>query len=88
MARIKRMSLALVLALIMMMALAGTALAFNPPDNAPVGVGANNLCETDFPAGAPGEGAFGTGVGPWNAAQFNPAGVNPIDFGSVAGNEC
>ena len=33
MSRIKRMSVALVLALIMVMALAGTALAFDPPDH-------------------------------------------------------
>ena len=50
--RIVRLTVALVLALIMVMALAGTALAFNPPNN-PNGVGANALDGGGFPAGPP-----------------------------------
>ena len=82
MARTVRLSVALVIALIMVMALAGTALAFNPPDNAPVGVGANNLCRLNFPAAGIGVGP-GTpgGFGPWHATSAaDPPG--PIPFGS------
>ncbi len=43
MTHIKRMSLALALALIMGIALAGTAVAFNPPNNQNR-TGANSLC--------------------------------------------
>jgi len=90
MSRIVRLSIALVFAIMMMIAFAGAALAFNPPDNAPDGVGANNLCETDFPAfdkaGFNPPGGF---VGPWNATDVGVANSpGPIDFGSVVGNEC
>ena len=90
MSHIVRLSVALVIALMMVIAFAGAALAFNPPDKAPIGVGANTICQTNFPAGAPGGTRFGDGVGPWNAAQFNPgpSDLGPIPFGSVEGNEC
>ena len=82
MARIKRMSLTRVLALIMVMALAGTALAFQPPggelcgtENFPEWTKANDNA-IDPPNG---------NLGPWNAV-FNPAGPDkngdgPIEFG-------
>jgi len=47
MSRIVRLSIALVFAIMMVIAVAGAALAFNPPDNAPDGVGADNLCAPD-----------------------------------------
>ena len=50
MSRIVRLSVALVIALMMVIAFAGAALAFNPPDNAPDGQGADLLCEpADLP---------------------------------------
>ena len=85
MSRIKRMSLALVLALIMVMALAGTALAFNPPDNAPSGVGADLLCAPDtFPAAGIGVGLQGGG-GPWNATDAGPNANQATGFGLDGG---
>ena len=101
MVRTVRLSAALVIALIMVMALAGTALAFNPPNN-PNGVGANALCDPpQFPGNddAPGLQAPGS-PGPWHATEkagVNPAmivgigldGDPPIDGGFVEGtNEC
>jgi hypothetical protein len=100
MARTVRLSAALVLALIMVMALAGTALAFNPPNN-PNGVGANSLCEPPaFPGNddAPGLQAPAA-AGPWHATEkagLNPAiavgigldGEPPIDGGATAENPC
>ena len=100
MARTIRLSVSLVLALIMVMALAGTALAFNPPNN-PNGVGANSLCEPPaFPGNddAPGLQAPGS-PGPWHATEkagVNPAMINgvgldgqpPIDGGATADNPC
>ena len=72
MARTVRLSVALVIALIMMMALAGTALAFKPPGNSGLtGVGT-------FPAIVNGNPDF-AGGGPWNAtgcgASVNPSGA-------------
>lgn len=82
---IKRMSLALVLALTMVMALAGTALAFDPPDHD----NESGLCGVDLfrAIGALPEDAdppgFAGGGGPWNStskgASVNPSGKG-IDF--------
>ena len=95
MSRTVRLSLALLFALMMVIAFAGAALAFNPPDKAPVGVGANNLCETNFPANgdAPGVNPGGGAAGPWHATKTGPAqnpspGDGPIDFGTEDDNVC
>ncbi len=82
MARIKRMSVALVLALIMVMAFAGTALAFDPPDHN----NASGICGFDFPAFGIGVGTSGEpgGVAPWLATNAGPspgkAGPGPLEF--------
>ena len=83
--RIVRLVVAVGLALSMMLVGAGAALAFNPPDNAPDGVGADNLCAPGtFPAfNKAGFNPPGGFVGPWNAtdAGFEPPNSpGPIDF--------
>ena len=72
MARIKRMSVALVLAVIMVMAFAGTALAFNPPGNS--GLSGVECFPATSPAGFNPGGGF---VGPWNATDAPPSMHNP-----------
>ena len=74
MARIKRMSLALVLALIMVMAFAGTALAFKPPGNS--GLSGVECFPATGPAGFAPMAGF---VGPWNATEpfDGPLAVGP-----------
>ena len=78
MTHIKRMSLTLVLALIMVMALAGTALAFKPPGNS--GLSGVECFPATGPAGFDPMGGF---VGPWNATPAGPAAspIGPIDIG-------
>ena len=82
MSRAVRLSLALLFALMMVIATASAALAFDPPDND----NASTLCGLNFPAlgkaNPNGIGPPDGGAGPWNATiQFNPAGVSAIDFG-------
>ncbi len=95
MSRTVRLSLALVFALMMVIATAGAALAFDPPDND----NASGLCGTNFPAiGAlsgdenppgvdPGSGA----AGPWHATDTGPS-PNPsgkaIDFKNAVDPLC
>ena len=83
------------IALMMVIAFAGAALAFNPPDNAPDGVGADNLCAPGtFPAFNKAGFTPGAGfVGPWNATDADtnppPNSPGPIDAGFVEDtNEC
>jgi len=91
MARIKRMSVALVLALIMVMAFAGTALAFDPPDNEDAsslsgvaGFPASGVLvdEDGNPANPPGVDPGSGAFGPWNAVvpTANPGVASPIDL--------
>ena len=98
MSRIVRMSLALLFALMMVIATASAALAFNPPNNVENGVGANSLCAPGtFPAWGIGVGAdedgnlLGPGgLGPWNATKGGPGtNAGPLDTSFVADtNEC
>ncbi len=64
MARTVRLSVALVIALIMVMALAGTALAFKPPGQS--GLTGVECFPATGPAGFDPPGGF---VGPWNATE-------------------
>ncbi len=82
MSRTVRLSLALLFALMMVIATASAALAFDPPDKND----ASSLCGLNFPAlgtaNPTGIGPPGGGGGPWNATLvFNPAGVGAIEFG-------
>ncbi len=83
MSRIVRLSVALVIALMMVIAFAGAALAFNPPDKND----ASGLCGTvNFPAfNKAGFAPMAGFVGPWNAVSpFNPSPQGaPIDFGPM-----
>ena len=96
MSRTIRLSLALLFALMMVIATASGALAFNPPNNVENGVGANALCAPPtFPAFSKAGFMPGAGfVGPWNAtdAATNPppnsAGHSRIDAGPTAENPC
>ena len=83
MSRIVRLSLALVFAIMMVIAVAGAALAFDPPDHD----NASGLCGTDFPANddAPGVNPAGGAAGPWHATKAGPnpnpsPGNGPIAF--------
>ncbi len=88
MSRTVRLSLALLFALMMVIATASAALAFNPPDNAPDEQGANFLCDPpSFPSFGIGVGvdsddnALPGGLGPWNASIASPSGSEgPIPF--------
>ena len=77
MSRIVRLSLALLFALMMVIATAGAALAFDPPDNAADGSAAAAMTATaGFPAIAngtflPGPGGF-PNAGPWHATECGP----------------
>ena len=82
MTHIKRMSLALVLALIMVMALAGTALAFNPPGNSGLS-GVECFPAFDKAHFDPMNGF----VGPWNATPAPPA-ASPVGPIPVGDNTC
>ena len=88
MSRIVRLSLALLFALMMVIATASAALAFDPPANRSGNDDASSLCELEFPAiGAPGVDPMGGGgLGPWHAVfggpDFNGANqIGPIPFG-------
>ena len=87
MSRTIRLSLALLFALMMVIATASGALAFDPPADNPSGNDdASTLCAFEFPAnpGFVGQGPAGfNGAGPWNASIANPAGVGPIPFGGT-----
>jgi hypothetical protein len=86
MVRMVRISTALLFALMMMIATAGAAQAFDPPDND----NASGLCGVAlFPA--IGVGQFPMGGGPWNATpaglSANPSGRG-IDFINAEGAIC
>ena len=82
MSRIVRLSLTLMIALMMVVAFAGSALAFEPP-------GKSGLTAFDFPAinntdftGECGVGTTMPNTGPWNASVTSPRGsVGPIPLG-------
>ena len=91
MSRTVRLSLALLFALMMVIATASAALAFDPPDNAPNGVGANTMCGFNFPAILKGPQIKPMpNAGPWNASIASPTGSpGPIPFpGTPADNDC
>ena len=77
MSRTVRLSLALLFALMMVIATASAALAFDPPDHED----ASNICGFQFPA-------FGIGVGNSGEPDFIPApgGVAPWNATPAGGN--
>ncbi len=77
-----RLSLALLFALMMVIATASAALAFDPPENN----NASGICGFDFPAFGIGVGTSGEpgGAAPWLATNAGPspgsAGPGPLEF--------
>jgi hypothetical protein len=84
MSRSIRLSLALLFALMMVIATASAALAFDPGPNSNV----DGLCGLNFPAVMKNQAGLAAPLpngGPWNATiNFNPAGVGAVDFGTSA----
>ena len=83
MSRTVRLSLALLFALMMVIATASAALAFDPPDKND----ASNLCGFQFPAVGIGVGNSGEpgGAGPWNATPAGDNNVGPLEFDLAGG---
>ena len=82
MSRTIRLSLALLFALMMVIATASAALAFNPPATRSGHDDASTLCGFQFPAVGIGVGNSGEpgGAAPWNATPAGNNNVGPIAF--------